>query len=176
MLEALDVPYAIGGSVASIAYGEPRATLDIDVVVDLDAPDIARLMDHLDPDVFHLDAEQAADAVARKGQFNVIVPKAGLKIDFFVAGDEIELRQIADRRRLPALPDLDANFSPPEELILKKLQYFAAGGSDKHLRDIAAMLAISPEEIDRTDIATRAADLGLSDSWHVVSADDGGTR
>ncbi len=118
MLEELDVPYAIGGSLASIAYGEPPATLDIDVVVD------------------------------------------------------VERRQIEGRRRLPALLELEAYFSPPEELILKKLQYFADGGSDKHLRDISAMLAISPDEIDRDEVGSRAEALGLSHLWRVVSGGD----
>jgi len=120
-LEALDVPYAIGGSLASIAYGEPRATLDLDIVIDLKAADVDRLVARLDPAEFHLDAEQAREAIERRGQFNVIVPRAGFKIDFFVVGDDIERRQIEHRRRLPALPGLEAASSPPEELILKKL-------------------------------------------------------
>ena len=32
-LEALDIPYLVTGSMATIAYGEPRFTRDIDVVV-----------------------------------------------------------------------------------------------------------------------------------------------
>ncbi|MCG8469317.1 MAG: hypothetical protein MJB57_14105 [Gemmatimonadetes bacterium] len=167
-LEDLAIPYAIGGSIASVAYGEPRATFDIDIVIDIEETDVERLARSLDPSEFHLDEAQARAAVRTGGQFNVLVPRAGFKVDFFIATDDVERRQIEGRRRLPALPDLEATFSPPEELILKKLQYFAAGGSDKHLRDIASMLAISPDQLDVDDIARRAETLGLGEVWRVV--------
>jgi len=164
-LEALEIPYAIAGSIASIAYGEPRATMDIDVVMDLEPDDVSRLGDRLRPKSFVVDEVAATQAVSERGQFNILHPSSGFKIDVFVMGDTIEQSQIRRRRRLPALPDLEASFSPPEEVILKKLQYFEAGGSDKHLRDIAAMLEISAEEIDQEWITEQAAELGLLELW-----------
>jgi len=164
-LEALEIPYAIAGSIASIAYGEPRATMDIDVVMDLEPVDVSRLGGRLHPKGFVVDEEAATQAVSERRQFNILHPTSGFKIDVFVMGDDIERSQIRRRRRLPALADLEASFSPPEEVILKKLQYFEAGGSDKHLRDIAAMLEISAEEIDEEWITEQAAELGLLETW-----------
>lgn len=43
--EELDLPYAIGGSMASMTYGEFRATSDIDVVVSLRPDDVPRFLD-----------------------------------------------------------------------------------------------------------------------------------
>ena len=169
-LEDLGIPYAIGGSVASIGYGEPRATMDIDVVIRLGADALAALIARFPPDEFYVDAEAAAAAVSSGTQFNVIHPSSGFKIDIFVEGDEIETAQIDRRRRLPVLPGLTATFSPPEELILKKLQYFQMGGSDKHLRDVAAMLRISPDQIDLTRVRRLAADKGLLELWDDVQA------
>jgi hypothetical protein len=38
--------------------------------------------------------------------------------------------------------------APPEYVIVRKLEYFREGGSEKHLRDVRAMLAVSRELID----------------------------
>ena len=169
VLEELDLPYALAGSIASMAYGEPRATLAIDVVVRLDPTDIERLKARFPSDEFYLDVEAAGEAVAERSQFNIIHPSSGLKIDVFVEGDEVERVQIGDRRRLPALPGFTAAFSPPEELILKKLLYYRDGGSDKHLRDIRAMLEISGDEIDVDRVERGAKSLDLREIWTTVS-------
>ena len=168
-LEELDLPYALAGSIASMAYGEPRATLDIDVVVRLAPTDIERLKTRFPSDEFYLDVEAAGEAILEGSQFNIIHASSGLKIDVFVEGDEVERVQIEDRRRLPALPGLTAAFSPPEELILKKLLYHRDGGSEKHLRDIKAMLKISGDEIDVDRVERGAEALGLQEIWSSVS-------
>jgi len=169
VLEELDLPYALAGSIASMAYGEPRATLDIDVVVRLTHTDIERLKTRFPSDEFHLDVEAAKEAIVEGSQFNILHPSSGLKIDVFVEGDEVERVQIEDRRRLPALPGFTAAFSPPEELILKKLLYHRDGGSEKHLRDIKAMLEISGDEIDTDRVERGAEALGLQEIWSSVS-------
>ena len=82
-LEEVGVPYALGGSIASIAYGEPRATLDIDVVVSLDSENLVAFCRRFPPGEFHLDVD-AADVAMREGaQFNIIHPTSGLKIGVF---------------------------------------------------------------------------------------------
>jgi hypothetical protein len=39
-LEGRDLPYALVGSIAAMSYGEPRATLDVHVVVVLNGSDL----------------------------------------------------------------------------------------------------------------------------------------
>lgn len=169
-LEEVGVPYALGGSIASIAYGEPRATLDIDVVVSLDSENLVAFCRRFPPGEFHLDVD-AADVAMREGaQFNIIHPTSGLKIDVFSdKKDEVARSQIERGRRLPALPGLTAVFSSAEELIVKKLQYYRLGGSDKHLRDVRAMLDISGTEIDLERIGEWVGRLDLSEEWSLVS-------
>ena len=169
-LEGMDVPYALAGSIASIAYGEPRSTLDIGLVADLQHQDIARLKGRFPAPEFYLSEEAAAEAVEHRRQFNIIHPASGFKVDVFVAGDAVEASQIARRRRLPAVGVLTATFSPPEELIIKKLEYYRAGGSDKHLRDIRSMLGISRTEIDEGRVRSLAAEHGLADIWSALLA------
>jgi hypothetical protein len=166
--EQLGIRYAIAGSVASMAYGEPRSTRDIDLVVDLRPKDVPRLRQAFPAPDFYLDEAQARDVARNGGLFNIIHPHSGFKLDMYVPVDDAEERQLDRARVLPALPDRVAFFCAPEDLILKKLQYCSMGGSDKHLRDIAAMLQISPEQIDRDYVGREAAALGLSELWNAV--------
>ncbi len=162
-LESVDLEYALVGSIASMSYGEPRATLDVDVVVAMEASDLGVLRQLFPPPEFYLSPEAARAAVDSKTQFNVIHPASGMKVDFFVAGDAVEESQIRRRLRRLVLPGVEAWCSPPEELIAKKLEYYNQGASDKHLRDIASMLRISPEQIDVERIRCLAEDHGLGD-------------
>jgi hypothetical protein len=82
-------------------------------------------------------------------------------VDFFVASDAVEESQIRRRLRRAILPAVEAWCSPPEELIVKKLSYYEQGGSDKHLRDIASMLRISPREIDLERLRSLATGQNL---------------
>lgn len=84
-LERLGIRYLVTGSIATIFYGEPRFTNDIDIVVDLDPRSTARLVEAFSPDDFYLSRESAQRAVARGSQFNLIHPSSGLKVDFMVA-------------------------------------------------------------------------------------------
>ncbi len=166
--EHLGTPYALVGSVASMVYGEPRSTRDIDLLADLHPRDVSRLRGRFPAPDFYLDEETARTVVREGGMFNIIHPESGFKLDIYIPTDEIERRQIERARVLPALADRQAPFSPPEELILKKLQYCAMGGSDKHLRDIAVMLRISSDTIDRDYVAREAERLGISRIWEEI--------
>lgn len=160
-LDAAELEYALVGSIAAMSFGEPRATLDIDVVIALESPDLDTVGRMFPAPNFYLSMDAARDAVASRRQFNVIHPASGMKVDFFVAGDEIERAQLERRLRRLILPGVEAWCSPPEELVVKKLSYYAQGGSDKHLRDVGSMLRISPGEIDLGRVRELARRTGL---------------
>ena len=61
-----------------------------------------------------------------------------------------------------------ANFASPEDVILKKMEFFQKGGSDKHLRDIASMLKISREDINRVYISAWAEKFDLTEIWDSI--------
>lgn len=77
-LDALGVPYAIGGSLASAVHGVMRATMDADLVADL-------RMEHAEPlaralgDAFYADVEMIRGAVRRHGSFNLIHMETAFK-------------------------------------------------------------------------------------------------
>ncbi|MDH4271897.1 MAG: nucleotidyltransferase family protein [Candidatus Aminicenantes bacterium] len=167
--EKLNIGYFITGAVASIAYGEPRLTNDIDIVADLSERDVPRLKGCFPEEDYYFDEDAAADAVRRRFQFNIIHPASGLKIDVMVSqGNEFDISRFKRIRRIKALEDREANFASPEDVILKKMEYYAGGRSEKHLRDIAGMIKISAEIIDLDYISSWADKLGLRDTWKEV--------
>jgi len=169
VLETQKLPYLLVGSFASAAYGEPRLTHDIDVVVNLGVDAVGRLCREFPSPEFYVNHSAAREAVLARGQFNVIHPASGNKIDFMVARTDAWGRsQLARRIRKPILPDRDAFVAAPEDVILGKLWYYHEGGSEKHLRDIASMLRVSGDEIDTEYIDHWAQELHFAKEWQAV--------
>jgi hypothetical protein len=167
--ERLKLPYLVTGSTATIAYGEPRFTNAIDVVVDLPASQIDALIEAFPEDQFYISRSAVEAAVARHHQFNIIHPTSGLKADVIVASQsEFDRTRMRRARRLPVLENREVSFASPEDVILKKMQYFQEGGSEKHLRDIAGVLLIQGERIDRDYVKDWVHRLGLTEIWSLV--------
>jgi hypothetical protein len=159
----------IVGSFASAAYGEPRLTHDIDIVVHLGLDGVDRLCGVFPVPEFYVSPSAAREAVRMRSQFNVIHPASGNKIDFMIARDDAWGRnQLARRIHRPILADRETFVATPEDIILSKLLYYQEGGSEKHLRDIAAMLRVSGDEIDQAYIDDWASQLGLTQEWQAV--------
>ena len=164
------IRYFVTGAVAAIAYGEPRLTNDIDIVADLREDDVAKMKSCYPDGDFHFDPDSAQRAVRSRSQFNIIHPRSGLKIDVMISkGDAFDLSRFRRARKLRPLEDTDVAFASPEDVILKKMAFYKEGGSDKHLRDIAGILKISGDAIDRSYIAAWAGKLGLEDVWALFS-------
>lgn len=168
-LERLRLPYLVTGSMATILYGEPRFTNDVDVVVQLPLAAVDALLEAFPAPEFYLDDEQIRSAIARQRQFNVIHPASGLKVDFIVPTmDAFDRSRFSRARRVTLGTGQESKFAAPEDVILKKLQYYAEGGSDKHLRDISGILRISPGEVDRDYVADWARRLGVLEIWEAI--------
>lgn len=168
-LERVRVRYAIVGSFASGVWGESRLTQDIDIVVDLKPSDVDSICAAFPDPEFYLSRPAAQEAVTRSGQFNVINPSSGNKIDFMVAGTtKWVLAQLDRSKQVPVFSDQSANVAAPEDVILGKLIYYREGGSEKHLRDIRGMLKFSGDTIDLEYMNTSSRHLGVRDMWEAI--------
>ena len=166
VLESLGVEYMIGGSQASIYYGEPRLTRDIDVVVDLGAQHLPAFLGRFPAGEFYVDGEAAREAVETARQFNIIHPASGLKIDVYVNPDTpYDRTRLGRRQKLPVLSGVEAYFARPEDVILYKLIYSQQSGSELHLRDVLGILSVSGPELDEAYIEEWAGRLGLTKIW-----------
>ncbi len=170
-LEAARVEYLIGGAVASWAWGEPRATMDIDFVVDIPITSVDTLSSELEKRSMHLPAELILETILEEHAdipINAIHAHCGFKADLYPmrAGDA--LRQAAFQRR--KLVDLgpqigDVYLHSPEDLIIYKLWYFSLGQQNKHLRDISAIVLSLEDDLDYEYIESWTDRMGLSTLW-----------
>lgn len=168
-LEELHIPYMVVGSFASGVYGEPRFTQDIDVVVELSPEQVDQLIGRLPENEYYVSRDAAMAAVQSAGQFHVIHPESGNKIDFMIARqDHWGREQLRRRVRLELLSGLEAFTARAEDVIISKMLYYQTGGSEKHLRDITGMFKVCGEQIDRTYIQNWAEKLGVSDVWDAI--------
>ena len=166
VLEDLDIPYMITGSVASIIYGEWRMTNDIDIVADIGEEKLGSFISKFPENDFYLSADAAKDAILNHQQFNIIHPESGYKIDIIVLKKSLfSINEFSRRLKIPVIEKREAHFATPEDVILKKMEFYQMGRSEKHLRDIASMIAVSRSELDLFYIGEWAEKLGLDKIW-----------
>ena len=173
-LNAAGVEYLIGGAVAEWAWGEPRATQDLDLVIKIPIKSINKLSKELKKRDMLVPAEIILDAVVEDRAdipINAIHMYSGLKADLYPVREGDELRQSAFQRRKQVdygPPIGKVYIHSPEDLILYKLMYFGLSQQSKHSRDIAAILKAKKNELDINYIEQWAARLGLSSLWKEI--------
>jgi hypothetical protein len=169
--ETHQIPYRVVGPMASMAYGEPRFTNDVDIVAELKEEHIEPLCAAFPPPQYYVSANAAREAVARRSQFNIIHPASGLKADVIVPPDTEFSRSAASRvRRLTSEGEYSVWFGSPEDVLLNKLVYYqqSGGTSEKHLRDIAGMIRLMGGKLDRAYISAWASKLGVATEWILI--------
>lgn len=164
VLESLGIRYVIGGSVASSMYGEPRSTLDLDIMIEVDEAKVLALVDRLRAD-FYVDDEDALEAVRRHLSFNAIEFSSAVKVDFFVAEDEDFARCQLDRRRGIEVGGTTLYFYAPEDILIRKLLWFRLGNeqSDRQWRDIVGLMTATGTRLDLEYVRRTADELGLGE-------------
>ena len=165
--------YMVTGAVASIIYGQPRMTHDIDLVLELRTEQVGEFRGLFSEDEFYCPPEDVIlTEIARetRGNFNIIHLDTGFKADIYPKGnDKLHLWAFGKRQKIE-LEGVDVWVAPAEYVILRKLEYFREGGSLKHLDDIKQMLAISPDVIDRKLLQEQIEENGLEKQWQQVQS------
>lgn len=170
LLERADVPYMITGSIASSLHGEPRATRDVDVVIDPEADGLERLVDEIKRAPLYVDLDAARTALRDRGQFNAIDGTSGWKVDFVIRKDRPFSRAEFDRRQRVDLLGTSSWVASPEDMIVAKLEWAAATDSDRQLSDVAAMVSVGAGAMDIAYVECWVTELGLHDGWSRVQA------
>ena len=167
--------YIISGSVASIYYGLPRLTHDIDIVCDLSRERIREFVDLFNEKEFYIPPEETLLAeISRpnRGHFNLINLTSGFKADIYITGTDKLHRWAVDNRKEAKVGRQVIFIAPPEYVIIRKLEYYREGRSDKHLEDIRNMIQISRELIDMVFLENEIRERGLTDYWKGAKKED----
>jgi hypothetical protein len=169
--EAENIPYRVVGSMASMIYGEPRFTNDVDMVADIPMGKVSQFCNAFQPPEYYVSESAIREAIQKRFQFNLLHPQSGLKVDIIIPHNTDYALVAASRvLRKSSKGEYDALFGSPEDVILNKLIYFQLGGGvgEKHLRDIAGILKLQKENLDLKYLDEWAARLGVSAEWSLV--------
>jgi hypothetical protein len=170
-LKAAGVEYLIGGAIAEWAWGEPRATQDLDLVINLPIEAVGRFSKELEKRNMLVPVDIILDAIVEDRAdipLNAIHMYSGLKADLYLMRDGDVLRQSAFQRRVMVdygPPIGKVYVHSPEDLILYKLMYLGLSGQPKHARDIAAILRAKKDQLNFGYIEDWVAQLGLGSVW-----------
>ncbi len=167
ILEALAVSYLIGGSVASSILGEPRATLAVDIVADLQLSHVQPLVQAMTGEFF-IDERMVTEAIERKSSFNVIHLDSMQKVDIFVLSDQPLAQSEMQRRQQLVItqnPEKLVWLPSPEDIILQKLIWYQMGNrvSDSQWRDVLGVMKVQADRLDFNYLAQWAETLKLTD-------------
>lgn len=168
-LESVGVPYMLTGSLVSSLQGVPRASHDVDLVIDALPEDAQRIAESLAAPDLYVDARAVAEAVKSRTVFNVLDPSSGDKADFWLLKDEPYDRERFDRRVHVGALGLDLAVSAPEDTILMKLRWAAqAGGSQKQSDDVLGVYEFQGDSLDQGYLDDWAARLGIAEDLAAV--------
>lgn len=169
ILNEESVAYMVTGSFATAFYAHPRATQDIDLVVEPAEDALERVAARLKEAGFYVSPEAVREAVEHVGQFNAIEPDTGWKIDFIVRKSRpFSIAEFSRRTRAEVL-GLELSLATAEDLVIAKLEWAKLGGSEIQLRDVQKILRTRWSELDRPYLKQWIAELGLDDLWNRVT-------
>lgn len=167
ILEAVGATYAIWGGLAVLAYGEPRFTQDMDILLSPSNLNNQMMVTRFKESHFHVD-EVAVQRAMAGGFFNVIHLHYHIKTDFYVPNDPVLQAMIAERVYLPFDKIRQAAYITADSVIVAKLRAYREGQSTRHLDDIASIIRIQGKKLNPAKLDIVAAQLGLFDRWRAL--------
>lgn len=166
VLEQQKIDYMITGSVVSSLQGEPRATHDIDIVIQIQESSIPALLAVFQPPRFYLSANSIKEAIEYQSMFNLLDTTEGDKIDFWILTEEpFDVSRFQRKLKENAL-GLIMKVSSPEDTILAKLRWAKlSGGSEKHFTDALRVYEVQHGALDLGYLETWVMKLDVGDAW-----------
>ena len=160
------------GSLAAAYYAVPRATQDIDLVVEVLATDLPGLIELLSDAGYYASLAAAREAITHEGQFNAIDPGSGWKVDFIVRKSRpFSISEFKRRTRNSAL-GLDLYMATREDLVVAKLEWAKKGESELQLLDVRAILRTAGADFDWDYVEGWVSELTLGSQWEAVRPGD----
>ncbi|HEX7424778.1 MAG TPA: DUF6036 family nucleotidyltransferase [Terriglobales bacterium] len=164
-LDRAGIAYMLSGSFASAYYGAPRSTQDIDLVIEATPARLRALVQGLPSDEYYADLDAALEAYKRQSIFNVIDLATGWKIDLIIRKSRA-FSQEEFRRQLVNLQDLPLFVASAEDVVVAKLEWSKLAQSKRHIEDVAGILRMRWESLDRSYLEKWTLELGLETEWN----------
>mgnify|MGYP001591525458 CR=1 FL=1 len=167
ILDDLEIPYLTGGSIASSIFGIPRATQDIDLVIDIPSSKTKGFVLAMQQK-FYIDSDAVTRAVQTRSSFNAIHLETVQKIDFFICGQDDYASEEMRRRLHVAVDEAEQQkicIASPEDIILQKLLWFKMGSriSERQWNDTLGVIKVQSGRLDREYLIRWARVLDITD-------------
>lgn len=162
--DSAGVQYAVTGSIASGIHGEPRSSIDVDIVVRMTVDQAKQVAGNL-PDRFYRNAERFEEVARQGGIANVIDADSGLKVDVSVLPDGPFYDSVLARRvSIKFGADGPSFFTvTAEDVILMKLVWRRETKSQKQWENALSVARIQGARMDWKYLFDQAQSLGLDD-------------
>jgi hypothetical protein len=153
----LNIQYYVTGGVAATTYGEPRLTIDLDLVINVSGAELYPLIVALEAENFYVPGVE--DAVSgRMNTLQITHQQTIATADIAIATDEVWEKIKFHRRRLIA----GIYLASPEDVILNKLKWGKQSQSEKQWRDVLGIFKVQGTKLDFAYLQQWGHQLGLS--------------
>ena len=167
VLQAMEIKFYVGGSVASSFHGASRSTMDVDLVADLKTNHVDHFVSQLQNE-YYASKVAVHDAIARHSCFNLIHLASSFKVDIFILkGRPFDINSM--NRAKAGKIDLERDFEFPiasaEDTILSKLEWYRLGNemSERQWNDVTRVMKVLGDQADLEYLIQNAAELNVSD-------------
>ena len=166
LLEENHIDYMITGSLVSSMQGEPRATHDVDILVNITYSAIPSLVNTFIPPDYYISESAIKDAILRKSMFNLLDTTEGDKVDFWILTNEPFDQSRFSRKHEEKVLGVSMKISTPEDTILMKLKWAKlSGGSEKQFTDALRVYEIQYVNLDLNYMEEWSLTLHIEEFW-----------
>ena len=164
-LDHAGIAYMLTGSFASAHHGAPRSTLDIDIVIAANPEQLRTFVKSLPISEYYADLDAALEAHKRESLFNVIDLATGWKIDLIIRKSRAFSQEEFGRRQLVNVQSTPFFVAMAEDVVIAKLEWAKLAQSQRQIEDVATILRLRWESLDRPYLERWISELNLSEQW-----------
>lgn len=155
-----NIDYVVVGGIAVMYHGVPRTTVDIDLIVQLDEPEIEAFTSYLQSQEFDIAEDNLTDALAENSHCTVFVDKSLLRLDIQGVISKFD-RMTLERAITVNHLGTSIRLGTVEDTIINKILF----EGEQDLRDALGIFIRSSENLDYRYIEETCALLGIKDKW-----------
>lgn len=160
-----EVKYAFMGAMAVMAWGEPRATQDVDTLLVISNRTVPSFVAALQQVGLRASAQDLLSAFEDRSHVTVDAEDSVFYIDAKLALTPTERQQVEEASEVP-FRTASLRVVRPEETIAFKLSF----GSPKDIQDVRSILLRTGGRLDRARLTQFALRLGVQDKLRDVEA------
>jgi hypothetical protein len=155
-MSTLKMDYVIIGGFAIAAWGRPRATIDIDVIVDLKEEKIEAFVGALRRNGFSISAVDVVDAIKNREHFSIFDVDSSYHVDAKGIWGKNEARTLSGRKMIK-YEDVGLPISGLEDTIANKLRF----GREQDIEDAFSLMIFNRDKLDRAKLEKLCIEVGV---------------